>query len=384
MLSARIVNGDRRILEVADTQTLPLESASVEDDHAWIPVAERELAVEFDLERPPLGRCTLLRNAAHSSFDLIFTFPHALVDGTAVTQLIRELIGHLSGQGIVEIPADQDLPKSCDQLFPQQWKRPRRLLRSAGFLCRQLSDEVSYRLRTHGRHSKPPAGPFQNRILPIALPEDETMALVRASRMHRVSLVALLEAAMLIAVARHCYPGLRMPHRYCAFPLLRRYLEPAVADDVVGCYITVLRLTAEVSGKDDLWKLAATINRDLDQSMRRGERFLASVWSHFSMRTIFSQHSHRMSTTALSYTGATAVPDAGVHLGVREIHAFVSNFPLGPQYTAQARLFQGRLWLDILYLDSDMDAEQAGAIADTMRELLLEGGDDKNGPENEE
>jgi hypothetical protein len=185
-----------------------------------------------------------------------------------------------------------------------------------------------------------------------------------------VSLVAVLEAAMLIAVARYFYPKLRMPHRYCAFPLLRKYLEPPVADDVIACYITVLRLTTEVSGEDDLWELAATINRDLERSMRRGERFLASVWSHFSMRTIFSQKSHRMSTTALSYTGATTLPETGGDLEVREVHAFVSNFPLGPQYTAQARLFRGRLWLDILYLDSDMNKAEAQTVAYDMCSLL--------------
>ena len=182
---------------------------------------------------------------------------------------------------------------------------------------------------------------------------------------------------MLIAVARHCYPGVRLPHRYCAFPLLRRYLEPAVGDDVIACYITVLRLTTEVSERDGLWELAARINHDLDASMRRGERFLASIWSHFSMRTIFSQNSHRMSTTAVSYTGATPLPDRVGDLEVHEVHAFVSNFPIGPQYTAQARLFRGRLWLDILYLDCDMEELVAREIGDDMCRLLTGNSDSR-------
>ena len=127
-----------------------------------------------------------------------------------------------------------------------------------------------------------------------------------------------------------------------------------------------------MAGDDDLWELARTINRDLDQSMRRGERFLASIWSHFSMRTIFSQNSHRMTTTAVSYTGAAALPKAVGSFEVRELHAFVSNFPVGPQYTGQLRLFRGRLWLDLLYLDSDMSESEATTIAETMRQLLVD------------
>jgi len=371
ILRAHVVSGRRKFLDLSEISTLPLERQDRRDDRTWVGVVERELAVQFDLRRPPLGRCTLIVAADATASELILTFPHALVDGTAVAQLITELVSVLAGEDAqTEKTIEKDLPTSCDELFPSRWQRPRRLPASLNFFGRQMANEIAYRFKTRGRHSRPPAGPFRNRILPIALTREDTSTLVRASRTHRVSLVATLEAAMLIAVVRHCYPGLTLPHRYCAFPLLRQYLEPAVGNDVVGCYITVLRLAARVSGDDDLWELAGRIHRDLEQSMRRGERFLASVWSHFSMRTIFSQRSHRMSTTALSYTGAMPLPETPGKPEIREVHAFVSNFPLGPQYTAQARLFRGRLWLDILYLDSDFAEPEARAIADDMRHLL--------------
>jgi hypothetical protein len=160
------------------------------------------------------------------------------------------------------------------------------------------------------------------------------------------------------------------PHRYFTFPLLRRYLEPPVSDDVVRCYVSLLRLSVDVSDGDDLWQLAATIHRDIDRAMRRGERFLASLWSHFSMRMVFAQRRARMATTALSYTGAFGRPDLVDNPRISCIRAFVSNFPLGPEYTAQARLFRGRIWFDVVYLANDMDAAQAEKIAETMRALL--------------
>ena len=83
-----------------------------------------------------------------------------------------------------------------------------------------------------------------------------------------------------------------------------------------------------------------------------------------------------MSTVAASYTGPTNLPrEIGRHR-IEDLHAFVSNFGLGPEYTAQVRLFRGRLCWDVLYLDSDMDAEGAGKIARDILERLERAGRD--------
>ena len=65
---------------------------------------------------------------------MVLTFPHVLVDGTAVTQLVRELLELLGGgpdAGHEDIAVD--LPPSADQLFPSDWQRPGRLLASVGY-----------------------------------------------------------------------------------------------------------------------------------------------------------------------------------------------------------------------------------------------------------
>ena len=52
------------------------------------------------------------------------------------------------------------------------------------------------------------------------------------------------------------------------------------------------------------------------------------------------------------------------------IHAFVSNIDLGPDYTALARLLDGQLLWDIVYMDSHMDSSQANLIAEEICALL--------------
>ena len=48
------------------------------------------------------------------------------------------------------------------------------------------------------------------------------------------------------------------------------------------------------------------------------------------------------------------------------MHGFISNFRLGPEFSAQANLFNERLNLDVLYLDTDMDRAGAQEIADDI------------------
>ncbi len=43
---------------------------------------------------------------------------------------------------------------------------------------------------------------------------------------------------------------------------------------------------------------------------------------------------------------------------------------MGPEYTAQVRLADGRLWWDVVYLDADLDRRAAGTLGGEIRSLL--------------
>jgi hypothetical protein len=55
---------------------------------------------------------------------------------------------------------------------------------------------------------------------------------------------------------------------------------------------------------------------------------------------------------------------------VQDFHAYPSNFVVGPEYSAAARLFNNQIYWDILYLDSDMDQNRAGVLANDIRTIL--------------
>lgn len=344
-------------------------------DDAWRGEAEAELALPFDAGRAPLMRCTHVRGRPESGrHELLFTFHHSIVDAVAVMTLlggVLELVAGAPESPAAAAPATS-IPASTDQLLPATWRGLRARAASGRFLARQMADEVAYRWRTRGLRAAPAAAPFRCRVLPVVFGEAETATLVRATRRQRVSVWSALNAAMLLAVARHRHPGSSRPHRYFAFPLLRPHLEPPVGDDVVASHFSILRFTIEVNPETGLWELAALVHRQSDRAAKRGEKLLSMRWSELTMKALLRRGASRMGTVAVSYAGAVELEPRAAALGVEGLHAFVSNFPPGPEFTAQARLFRRRLWLDVLYLDVDMGDGEAAALAAEVRGRLAE------------
>ena len=183
-------------------------------------------------------------------------------------------------------------------------------------------------------------------------------------------LLVTRRAALLLAVKHHCYGPQDQPLRNLVFADLRPYLQPPVEPEQLGNYFAMLRFTHRVESGDNLWSLAERINRQIYAAGRSGAKFASLLLSLALMRMILGLGNQRMGHTALSYTGVARIPERYGDLRLRDLHAFASNFRVGPEYTAQARLFAGRLFWDIVYLDSDMDAAQAAAIGDYILQRL--------------
>ncbi len=197
---------------------------------------------------------------------------------------------------------------------------------------------------------------------------------MRATRRERVTVNDALAAAFLLAACRHLRGGAAGPLRYMTFADLRPYLRPAVPEDALGACLAMLRHTADVGPDDDLWELARDLSGQIATAFRRGDKLCAALLAEVVMRHVLARGSGRMAATAVSYSGpvrldapAGSPPDP---LPIRGLHAFVSNFQLGPEYTALARIFAGELRLDILYLESDMDESAAAAMAEEILDTL--------------
>jgi len=77
-----------------------------------------------------------------------------------------------------------------------------------------------------------------------------------------------------------------------------------------------------------------------------------------------------MAATALNYRGVVPVQPIYGSIRVMGIHGFVSAYDLGPEFSAEALIFNNQLFLDFVYLEADMSRDEANAIVEEIRSIL--------------
>ena len=352
------------------TPGIPLHIIERQNNRHWQEVVEGELHRKFDLFTGPLVCFTLLKGDENTGEnEIIITFQHSIIDAVSGASLIHEILtacGEIESRGFFSLPI---LPPA-ESLFPFSFKGIWRKWHMVLFMLRQMGDEFHFRLGSKGKRKPPihPAG--QNKILPMKLSKETTAALSKCSRKKRITLNNLLTASLLMAVHKHLYQGVEMPLRHINTADLRPYLNPSPDGHNLGSYFAMMRFTVKMKEKPQLWPLAKEIHDHTYFSLKKGDKFCASLLSLLMMRALFRFKSFRLSNTAMSFTGPLSIGKTYGKMEVQDIHAYVSNFVLGAEFTATGRIFDNHLYWDIQYLDSDMDAAQARLIADEIRAIL--------------
>lgn len=343
------------------------------DDH-WLDVTEKELNLPFETGRGPLARCVLLLDPAEPQVrEMVITLHHTIVDGVSGANLIHELLvlcQALAEGGSASWCTPLELQPPLEELFPAPFRGPRLMPRMFSFMARQAADEIRYRNLTRGGRRPPLHGSGQGRILPLSLSRTATAKMITRSRKKRVSINSLLSAAMLMAVHRRLYQGRPTALRNFVFTDLRPYLKPASAKKNLGCHIGMSRFTNPMGPATEVWGLSRAVQAQVHESSQRGEVFLNALTAKRLMALLIGLKSFRMGNTALSYNGLPRLDPAYGRTKVVDIRIFISNNILGPEFTGQAAIWNGRLNLDLLYLDSDMDQDGAKAISQEMLRLL--------------
>ncbi len=375
LLRSRIVrNRGRCVFESGEIPAIPLRLIQRADDEHWRRLAEEELNSRVEKATGPLIRCSYLSGrASGTGSEILLTFPHVAVDGPSGVNFCHELLSLCAAIDEGETPVGYDplpLPPAAEEHYPSTFQGWRRTCRTVLFLLRQMAGELSYRLRSRGTGKTSPKASARSRVLLMRISRAVTAELVRQARSRRVTLASVVNAATLLAVSKHRYGGRDLPLRHFIFPDLRPYLKPPVPVENLAPLLSMMWLTVRVRPDHDLWSLANEINAQTYAAFKRGDKFLSPLVAAPMMRALLKMKSRRMGATAVSYAGAQEISSTYGPHRVIGIHAFVSNIDLGPDYTALARLFDGELLWDIVYMDSDMDSSQANLIAEEIRGLL--------------
>ena len=208
------------------------------------------------------------------------------------------------------------------------------------------------------------------KIIPMILSEETTTLLWKQARKTRITIKNIFDAALLMVIHKHLYNKTLMPLRFFTFADLRPFMKPPLSASIIGSYFSTLRFITNMSKTQSLTDLARLIQKQVYTSLKRGDKFAAHLQSPGMIKAMLRFKSFRMGNTAVSYIGQINIKPSYGNIKINHIHVFSSNFVLGPEYTAQIRLFKDRFYWDILYLDSDMDEDKAKIIADEIKEVL--------------
>jgi len=363
------------------TPKIPLRMKRRENAEAWQVYAQEEVNVRMDTATGPLLRCLLLtdqvdpgESGRFAVAELIVTCHHAILDGVSLLALLRELLAHcaasMRGEQARRLPALTPNPP-VEDLLPSRFRGLGLGLRTARFLLDQMVDEVRYQFASRKAPKAPINPKARCKLLVRQISASYISGLNKASRRRGITFNSVLGAALLMAVHKHLYAHQRTLLRGMTFADLRPYLIPPVSPRDLGCYVAMTRFSARLAADKPLWVLAEELAKETYQAARRGEKFIAGTMSKQMMSFILKHKRMRMAATALSFTGPVKLAPPEGPIRVTHIHGFVSNMVLGPQFTAQARLYQGNLVLDYLYLDSDMNQELAITIANEVETILI-------------
>lgn len=379
LLRMRIARERTGFAFVSDgTPDIGLEILQREEMDQWRSACENELNKKFDIEKGPLIRCLYLYSDSQpKEGDIIISCHHSIIDATSVLRIIHELLSMSAILQRGEIPQNYSplpLLQSEEAYYPSAFKGISKKSHILRFIFRQVKDEFSYRSKTRGGKKSPVYKSARCCTLSHQLSPEQTHRLIRQTRQKRVSLNSCLSAAMILSVVKKLYDNQDLPLRHFTFSDLRPYLKPPVPEHSLGSYHSMMRLTVPVKKDQGIWDLAQNIHQQVYRMLKKGEKFIQPLLSARMMRMFIRLKKMRMGTTALSYPGVAKIfPDYG-EIQVRALHGYVSNFPVGPEYAATARIFNRRLWMDSLYLDSDMSRETAQQIANEILFILEERG----------
>jgi hypothetical protein len=341
-------------------------------DH-WIYFAEVELAKRIDTSTGPLFRCTYLYRDSDERGDIIFSFYHPIVDASSVSQFMHELLVVCASFMDQKTVSVYELPPAppAESRFPSGFRGLPLALNKLRYAFGQTIKEFVYRIQTRGKRLPPVhRHAAQGHTLSIQLPEDLTNSLIQRARREGMTLNSVINTAMLLAVNRHLYAGQQLPMQTVSFASLRPYLQPPLGDEDLACSISLLRYTVPVSGGIDFWSLAHSLHKQIDSSLKSGDKFVAATLAESLIGKLTRSRAFRLAATALNYRGVVPVQAVYGSIRVMGIHGFVSAYDLGPEFSAEVLIFNNQLFLDFVYLEADMSRDEADAIVEEIRSIL--------------
>jgi NRPS condensation-like uncharacterized protein len=399
MLQVHIVElADGFYFQSEGTPEITLRVIDKQHENQWIEIAQDELHQKFPRGTSPLCRVTFLRSSTSNGItEIIATFHHAITDGMSCMRFIDDLLSYCqqiaAGERISEVVTMQALPPLEDMLHPspasknnveENQEKPDQKIPQPKLII----------------ESEAPLSARRTCLVPRILSKEMTLMLINRCKQEETTVHGALCAAMLFGAAKLADTDIPI-HLSCNSNVnLRKYCEPEVKDDYIGCLVSALEESHTWENNTNFWDLAreckskiscsislgVPINRIHSDNLRQVEKQLLIYMSQHEMG--------RRHTISVSNLGRVNLLDDYGSFKLKELYFATGQHVVGACFWLGVVTFHEQLFCTFahvipvvsakttqLFTDSVMATMQKACISQFLTLSMLDEGANKNSSE---
>jgi hypothetical protein len=247
---------------------IPVQVIYKQDENEAIKIAEKELHTKFTPGKNPLCRLTILYSHQHqNTCEMIITFHHGIVDGISCMRFIDDLLfyyqGINEGENISQVESLEFIPPIetlVNYNIPSQNPRENhQLANEQPSLPPQLI--IEHQASANERFT---------RMLPRMFSQEKTKILIDKCKQEKTTVHSAMCAAMLFAAGKLLSIDTQVNFSYGLPVNLRKYCEPEITDQNLGCFISVLGFNQLLEPNISFWDLARECKSRIHDSLISG------------------------------------------------------------------------------------------------------------------
>ncbi|MBD2451640.1 hypothetical protein H6G76_31880 [Nostoc sp. FACHB-152] len=271
MLQVHIVDlEDGVYFQSEGTAKIPLRVLEKQNDNQWLNIAEEELHKKFSRGLDPLCRVTLIySNESKTVSEIIATFHHAITDGMSCMNFIHEILTYyqqIAESYLIEKVVTMPLLPPIENLINQKLN-VKNLVEDEQ---RRNINEQNPELLKLIIEREAPYTERRTCLLPRYLSKDNTLLLFDRCKQEATTVHGILCAAMLFGISKLTLKD-KPVYLSCGSNInLRKYCNPIVNDDYIGCFISLIDSKHTLSLDTNLWDLARECKLHLNNSINNG------------------------------------------------------------------------------------------------------------------
>ncbi|NER05790.1 MAG: condensation protein, partial [Okeania sp. SIO3C4] len=344
--------------------------------------AETELHKQFENGKNPLCRLTILYpDYHHNSCEIVMTFHHGIVDGISCMQFIDELVCYCQqitdGENVSTVESLKLLPPAEDLL---NYK----IINEKAIESHQLEKEKQTIVPQLIIEQEASVNERFTRMLPRMLSQEKTKILIQKCKQEETTVHSAICTAMLLASAKLLSIDNQVNFSY-GFPVnLRKYCEPEITNENLGCFISVLAFNQLIHQNTIFWDLARECKAKTHDALISGvhinllkqgklrEKQSLNFERERMIQSRLSQENTmgRNNLFSISNRGKFKLCYKGDKLKIKELYFAIGQHLRGDCFWSGVVTFNDQLFCNFIYVEPLISKKTAQLLADNVIMLL--------------